>query len=227
VLITPPTDGGTASTNTCGGEQYRTGRNGILRTEPDFTLDRSRLPRHEFAIETGNPHRKMTAYKNFIDDFPYRCRDILNITKRPALHRGREVTLALMVASAGLVVPYERLKPDIGWGDHPSGDRKTFADAAGKLESLLGELFMSSRLCTEANPTWRVGKLLSVTGDPDSWEGLQTSRPISKDKTVGGILSIIRNALAHGYIWTLRDPIEAIIFVKRVLKDKAHPVVPG
>lgn len=78
---------------------------------------------------------------------------------------------------------------------------------------------MCSRLCTEANLTWRVGKLLSVTGDPDSWEGLQKSRPISKKKTVGGILSVIRNALAHGNIWTLRDPIEAIIFVKRVSTD--------
>jgi hypothetical protein len=156
---------------------------------------------------------------NFIDDFPCRCRDILNIAKRPALHRGREVTLALMVASAGLVVPYERLKPDIGWGDHPSGDRNTFADAAGNLESLLGQQFMSSCLCTETNPTWRFGKLLSVTGDPDSWEGLQKSRPVSKDKTVGRIFSVIRNALAHGNIWTLRDPIEEIIFVKRVLRD--------
>ena len=137
----------------------------------------------------------MTAYKNFIDDFPCRCRDILNIAKSPALHRGREVTLTLMVASAGLVVAYERLRPDIGWGDHPSGDRNTFADAAEKLESLLRQPFMSSRLCAETNPTWRVGKLLSVAGDPDSWGGLQKSQPISKDKTFGGILSVIRNAL--------------------------------
>ena len=161
----------------------------------------------------------MTAYKNFIDDFPCRCRDILNIAKRPALHRDREVTLTLMVASAGLVVPHERLKPDSWLGGHPSGDRNTFADAAGKLESLLRQPFVSSGLCTEANPTWRVGKLLSVTGDPDSWEDLQKSRPISKDKTVGGMVSVIRNALAHGNIWTIRDPIEAIIFVRRVLND--------
>jgi hypothetical protein len=161
----------------------------------------------------------MTAYKNFIDDFPCRCRDILDIAKRPALYRGREVTLTLMVASAGLIVPFERLKPDIGSDEHPSGDRNKFPDAAAKLESLLGQPFMSSSLCTGANLTWRVGKLLAATGDPDSWEGLQNSRPMSKDKTVGGILSVIRNALAHGNIWTLRDPIEAIIFVKRVFNN--------
>ena len=155
----------------------------------------------------------MTAYKNFVDDFPRRCRDILNIAKTPALHRGREVTLTLMVASAGLVVPYERLKPDIGWGGHPSDDHNTFVDAAGKLKSLLRQPFMSSRLCTEANPSWRIGKLLSVTGDPNSWEGLQKSRPISKDKTVGGLLSVIRNALAHGNIWNFYGILSKRLFL--------------
>jgi hypothetical protein len=162
---------------------------------------------------------QMTAYKDFIEDFPCRCRDILNIAKRPALSRGREVTLTLMVASARLVVPYERFKSDTNWGDHPSGDRKTFADAAGKLESLLRQPFRSSCLWTETNSTWRVGKLLSVTGDPDSWGDLRKRQPVSKDKTVGGIISVIRNALTHGNIWTLRDPIEEIIFVKRVLNN--------
>jgi len=161
----------------------------------------------------------MTAYKNYIEDFPRRCREILEIAGKPAFSRGREVTLTLMVASAALVVPYERLKRDGRWGDHPSGDRNTFADAAGKLESLLDQPFMSSCLCAEANSTWRVGKLLSVTGDPDSWVGLQKSRPISKDKTVRAILSVIRNGLAHGNIWTLRDPIKAIVFVKSVTDD--------
>jgi hypothetical protein len=152
--------------------------------------------------------RKMTAYKNLIEDFPRRCRDILDIAGKPALSRRREVTLTLMVASAGLIVPYERLKPGGRWGPHPSGDRNTFADAVAKLESLLGQPFMSSRLWTQTSSTWFSGKLESVTGDPDSWKGLQKSRPISKEKSVGTILSVIRNALAHGNIWTLRDPIE-------------------
>jgi hypothetical protein len=161
----------------------------------------------------------MTGYRNFIEDFPRRCRDILDIAGKPALSRGREVTLILMVASTGFVVPYERLKPDSRWGDHPSGDRKRFADAAGRLESLLHQPFMSSRLWTETSSTWHGGKLDSVTGDPDSWEGLRKRRPISKDKQVGTILNVIRNAFAHGNIWTLRNPIEAIIFVKSVIND--------
>jgi len=79
-------------------------------------------------------------------------------------------------------------------------------------------------LWTEANSTWHRGKLESLSGDPDAWKGLQQSRPISKDKTVGAVLKVIRDALAHGNIWTLRDPIEAIIFAKSVTDaDKVAP----
>jgi len=124
-----------------------------------------------------------------------------------------------MVASAGLVVPYERLKPDGRFGDHPSGDSKTFVDAAEKLKSLLDEPFMCSRLWNETSTTWHGGKLDSVTGDPDSWEGLQKRRPISKDKTVCTILKVIRNALGHGNIFTFRNPIEAIIFINANSND--------
>jgi hypothetical protein len=161
----------------------------------------------------------MTAYKNFIEDFPRRCRDILDLSGKPALSRGREVTLALMVASAGLVVPYERLKPDGGLVDHPSGDNKTFADAAAKLKSLLDDPFMSSRLWNETSSTWHNGKVVSVNGDPDSWEGLRKRQPISKDKKVKTILNVIRNALAHGNIFTFKNPIESIIFIKANFND--------
>jgi len=63
-----------------------------------------------------------------------------------------------------------------------------------------------------------------VNGDPDSRKDLQRSRPITKDKSVRSVLNIIRDALAHGNIWTLRDPIQAIIFVKSVTDaDKVAP----
>ena len=162
----------------------------------------------------------MTAYKNFVDDFPRRCREILKFAGKPALFRGREVTLALMVASAGLVVPYERLKPDGGEIDHPSGDNKKFSAAAENLKALLAEAFLSSRVWGAPVSTWHSGNLKSVTGDPDSWEGLRNRKPIQTNKTVGSVLRLIRNALAHGNIYTFKDPIEAIIFIKANVNDK-------
>jgi hypothetical protein len=162
----------------------------------------------------------MTAYKNFVDDFPRRCREILKFARKSALFRGREVTLALMVASAGLVVPYERLKPDGGEIDHPSGDNKKFSVAAEKLKALLAESFLSSAIWGASVSTWHSGKLKSVTGDPDSWEELRRRQPVQSEKTVGNVLRVIRNALAHGNIFTFKDPIEAIIFIKANVNDK-------
>ena len=162
----------------------------------------------------------MTAYKNFVEDFPRRCREVLHFAGKPAMFRGREVTLALMVASAGLVVPYERLKPDGGAIDHPSRYNETFSDAAQQLTSLLAEPFLSSIVWGQPSSTWYSGKLASVRGDPDSWEGLRERRPFQKEKKVGGVLRVIRNALAHGNIFTFKDPIEAIIFIKANYNDE-------
>lgn len=162
----------------------------------------------------------MTAYKNFVEDFPTRCREVLKIAREPALLRGREVTLTLIVASAGLMIPYERLKPDGGEIDHPSGDNRTFSDAAEQLKSLLDHPFLSSKVWGKPSWTWHSGKVKSVEGAPSSWVGFKGRRPFDdvkhgeEAKTVKNIIGLIRNALAHGNIYTYGDPIEAIIFVK-------------
>jgi hypothetical protein len=61
----------------------------------------------------------MSEYKDFVRDFPLRCHDLLKKFEPGAKLRDREVMLLLAVASAGLVVPYEGLRPE---RPHPSGD---------------------------------------------------------------------------------------------------------
>lgn len=79
----------------------------------------------------------------------------------------REVTLTLMVASAALVVPFERLQ------NHPFEDKKTFPDAAKKLKSLLKKPFLEFiELPIEdesSNPSWNHGNLPDLNGGPDTW----------------------------------------------------------
>jgi hypothetical protein len=133
---------------------------------------------------------------------------------------GREVTLVLTVASSGLVVPYERLKPSGKFGDHPSGDHSTFADAAEKLRSLLDTAFTSSVLWSEASSTWYDRKVLSVSDNLESWDGLRKRKPFSKEKKVRAVIKVIRDALTHGNIFTFKDPIEAIIFISRNYNDE-------
>jgi hypothetical protein len=148
----------------------------------------------------------MSAYKDFVSDFPARCLDILRMAEKPARVQQREVTLALLVASAGFVVPFERL------GDHPTGDATRYAEASRKLNGLLTEKFLSSALATGAT-SWCGGKLASVSGDPDSWPEMTQPKKLSGEKTVRGVVKVVRDALAHGNIFTHGDQISKIIFV--------------
>ena len=159
----------------------------------------------------------MSAYKNFVQDFPLRCLDVLELARPSAGLKQREVTLALMVASAGLVIPYERLASKKA---HVSGDPQTFADASSKLTSLLEGRFLTSPLAANTI-SWCAGKLKTITGDPDSWPELSPTKPMTVEKFTGTVVSAIRNALAHGSIYTLGNRIESIIFIsKRDVFDK-------
>jgi hypothetical protein len=61
----------------------------------------------------------LTAYTDFTRDFPQKCLDVLDAASSGAATNGREITLLLMTASAGLLIPFERLKPDSKNSVHP------------------------------------------------------------------------------------------------------------
>ena len=158
----------------------------------------------------------MTNYNNFIQDFPTRCCEILDRYKGPALLDGREVTLTLAIATSGLVVPFERLCPQ---ERSPYYDRYDYTKAASQFDRLCIENFLSSQLWKEDVGSWSFEELSSVAGDPDSWLELQEPRtPLNSCKTVRDILEHLRNALAHGNIFTFpkgASDIEFIVFLSR------------
>ena len=156
----------------------------------------------------------MSAYKNYVQDFPSRCRDILKMATKQVHVKQREVTLTLMVASAALVVPYERLN------NHAFiRDNKEFPDAAKKLESLLKKPFLEFiKLPIEdesSNSSWSYGNLPDLNGGPDTWGHKCEKCPIEQTEQTKTIIKVIRNALAHGNIYTTGDPIKSIIFIQR------------
>lgn len=163
----------------------------------------------------------MTAYTDFTSDFPGRCLDLLNLAHGMASVNGREVTLLLMAASASLLVPYDRLKPDTYYSSHPFGDNRRFLDAAEKLKDLMAAKFVGSVLCPNENTSWQLAKKVpSVTGDLDSWLPQANLKPLSKERGVESTLTLVRNALAHGSIYTTGDPITDLIFVKEVITEQ-------
>jgi hypothetical protein len=123
-----------------------------------------------------------------------------------------EVTLLLSVASSGLIVPYARLSEDA----HPARDADRFAEAKGKLDRVLDAALLASELWDTIDPgSWRFGELCDLSGDPDAWD-LDTLKPVSRKKKARSIVKVLRNALAHGNVFTRGRPhIDTLVFLSR------------
>ena len=158
----------------------------------------------------------MGAYKNYVQDFPARCKEVLEEFTVDASEIGREVTLLLAIATPCLILPYERLHKD----GHPSKDRDKFVKAKTTLDAELENKCGESCLWrNKSDDAWRFKQLDELLGDPDRWGLHNETEPITAQKSES-ILSILRNALAHGNIWTTSDPIETLVFVSRVHYNK-------
>lgn len=164
----------------------------------------------------------MTAYTDFTRDFPKRCLEVLDAASSGAVANGREITLLYMAASASLLVPFERLRPGSKDSVHPFGDNKRYKSVADSLQRLLDEKFVSSKLCPGNQHSWKLARgVQSVEGDVDTWLPNAALEAFSKNRLVKSTLTLIRNALAHGSIYTTGNPIQELVFVKEVLnKDR-------
>ena len=156
----------------------------------------------------------MSEYSSYVSDFPARCAEILEEFQFRAHTLGRGVTLLLSITSTGLIIPHERLKPG-GRIPHPSGDRDRYVDAARRYEELLDKPFLSSPLWSNRDVSWwRKGRVRNIrTGGPDSWGELRNAKTVGPDVRVCTVLSILRNALAHGNVITQGRRIRDIVLL--------------
>lgn len=159
----------------------------------------------------------MSAYRNFIQDYPARCRRLLTKYYEDAENNDLEVSLLLNIASSGLIVPYARLSD----GAHPSGDAARFTKAKQTFDAALTACVCKSDLFTGAEPSsWRIGKSRELRGDPDAWN-LDALKPVTPKKTVTPLVKILRNALAHGNVFSRGRPhITSLVFLSRLCHEK-------
>lgn len=155
----------------------------------------------------------MSEYRNFVQDFPKRCSKLLDRYEKTSRFAGLEVTMMIAIAAAGFTIPYERLR-----SNHPFEDKKRYEKSAEMLEQLKKERFLSSRLTIGTDRTWCFGRLASHQGNPDSWPEMHFPTPLKEKQKTSDVLYHLRNALAHGNIYTLKNPIQTIIFLSK--KDK-------
>lgn len=168
----------------------------------------------------------MSAYSNYVQDFPWRCNQLLeHFLPRAEEEIGREVTLMLAVATAGLLVPFERLRKSSN--RHPSGDRQRFNEATQQLGTLLTKPFLSSELWKGPADRWSFAeKVQDLKCPAPDWREVTNPENLSTEATVDDVLSHIRNSLAHGNIYTTGNPIELLIFLSRVYEEKGGKYVP-
>jgi hypothetical protein len=157
----------------------------------------------------------MGAYSNFVQDLPNRCNSLLRDFEVAAKYRGKEVTLMLAMATSGLIIPFARLQEP----KHPSLDRSRFIDAMARFNDLMSTRFLGSRLWPSNSASWTVGKVDCGTQQIDVWSLESKSKPLSNEEVTSKIVRRLRNALAHGNIFTLGNPISRLIFLSQLKRD--------
>lgn len=158
----------------------------------------------------------MTSYVNFIQDFPSRCVDILQDYEELASLHGREVTLSITIATSALVIPFERLRPSAT--DHIAPDRHHESVAA--IKQLLKRPFLSWADGISWGFIRRIpGPELRSSIQVEQWLNSYPPSSLKADQTVEEVLSLIRNALAHGNIYSFpsesSSAIEKLLFLSK------------
>ncbi len=146
----------------------------------------------------------MSAYRNFVVDFPNRCLELLDHYEADAATQEREVTFLLLVATSAFVVPFERLKDG-----HPSKDSLQLEGASVRLKKLLGTPCAKSEFIPKHGKNWLHGLIATFGDGPDTWPPSNVS---VEEEPVDYVLSTIRNALAHGNLYTHGEPIRSLVF---------------
>lgn len=145
----------------------------------------------------------MSAYKDFVFDLPERSLFLLRKLEPSGKTLGFEATLLIMVASTGFIVPMERLDPT-----HPAGDSERFKATSSALQKVMASPFIGSPFFANDHAPWQHGQVDTFGDGPDSWSGASV---LPNQKPVSYVLAIIRNALAHGNLFTRGDPIRDLV----------------
>jgi len=151
----------------------------------------------------------MSLYLDIYNDFPLRCAEVWRSTRAVAQSEGREVTLMLMAATAGLATPWEHLKIQPGQAkdnrDHPAfnGFRESaYKHALKTVESALSPIAAESRLFVGTNCVrWGYGHAANlglIRNMVERGEPPILALPALRARDV---VNLLRNALSHNNLY--------------------------
>jgi hypothetical protein len=144
----------------------------------------------------------MSSYALFIKNFPDRCNHLLTTYYHSAKTTDTELTLMIAIASSGFIIPYERL--------HSKCYDEISKNTKKQIEGFLKRDFIDFFLCDkETTSSWHIGENIIYKRDDKCRDFVRSLQPVlnnlklvSEQHKVGYILRILRNAMAHGSIFT-------------------------
>lgn len=153
----------------------------------------------------------MSNYRDFITDYPDRAQKLLASVKNTEIGKKHNVTLMLSFATPCVIIPFERLRPPRSHQTpHPAKVRARFKKAKKDFDKFLKKSkFLAEFSDDPKNHSWTFNTLESVSGDPDGWPDVG-DKDMTDQKTAKAILKHLRNALAHGNIFTRADDLNKI-----------------
>jgi hypothetical protein len=168
----------------------------------------------------------MSNYTEFEQDFPSRCLRLLDDQLADAESGNLEVTFLLTIAAGMICMIADRVglpaeaRDDVR--SHPTGNScvrnrwEKYADTLG--ESLHTRIEAEVLTHMEYSPP-----AIRVEGDrPDQWSW----QPMNPETSLRATFSLIRNALAHGNIWTEPDHRGRIVRIVLAAKTDAPKNLP-
>lgn len=162
----------------------------------------------------------MSNYRCWVSDFPKRCQKLLDKFEGQAKLNDLEVTLLLAVASASIGITHDRIKNTDSKSVKHLGSVHVNEKQSEKAKCLLKTKI--SDINAFRNGIVLYGRNAVRNPDPgsmpDDWNLNDSCKEISKNKEFGTIIKHVRNALAHGNIFTLSENglIKNIVFLSRL-----------
>jgi hypothetical protein len=163
----------------------------------------------------------MTMYKDFVSDYPARCIDVINKFYGQAQAEDREVTLLLMAAAGGFLMPYERLQKGKKFRQ-PNLDRVAKEEQMGKLQNELEKKIRNSNIFGKTLSNWRYGFPGEEHNKREVIAVAERAEAIPQNKKVACAIKILRHSIAHGNVLAIESPsghIQDLVFVSRNSKS--------
>lgn len=171
----------------------------------------------------------MSNYTEFESDFPFRCLELLKQHFARAEETNLECTLLLALTASSICAVADR----IGLAAEIKGHQSSTPTAPGRVVKDRWHRYqtyfrepVSKLFGTASPPSWCEGVYASKRRDPAEWDW----RAVPDGYQVARLVNLLRNAFAHGNIWTLKNPssdsIAEFVFAQRIGKPEEGVELP-